>query len=59
VLAVMQCVEIGDAIDAERLAVDHELPMSDLQRRVDDPWVSAGPMVAAVATSAESDSGNR
>ena len=42
-LARVQRVEIGDAIDAEdhRLAVDNELLVSVLQRGLDDPGITA------------------
>jgi hypothetical protein len=45
----MQRAKIGDAIDAEdhRFAVDNELLVSVLQRRLDDPRIALGPVVAA------------
>jgi hypothetical protein len=45
VSARVQGVEIGDAIDPEqhRLAIDHELLISVLQRGLDDPREAAGP----------------
>jgi hypothetical protein len=50
----VQRVEVGDTIDAEHhgFAVDHELPVPVLQRRFDDPRVSAGPVVAALGDQA-------
>jgi len=45
----VQGAEIGDAIDTEhdRLAVNDELPMPVLQRRLDDPGIAIGPVIAA------------
>jgi hypothetical protein len=42
VLAGMQRVEIGDAIDAEddRFTIDDELPVSVLQRGLYDPGIA-------------------
>ena len=44
--ARVQRVEVGDAVDAEhhRLAVDHE-PLESIQRRLDDPRITIGPVV--------------
>ncbi len=54
-LARMQRVEIRDTVDAEhhRLAVDHELPMAVLQRRLNNPRIAAGPVVAATKPRSE------
>jgi len=51
VLARMQGVEVGDAVDAEhdRLAIDDELAMLVLERRLDDPGIAAAPVVAVAA----------
>jgi hypothetical protein len=45
----VQGVEVGDAIDTEhdRLAVNDELPMPVLARRLDDPGIAIGPVVRA------------
>jgi DNA invertase Pin-like site-specific DNA recombinase len=45
----VQRVEVSDAIDAEhhRLAVDHELLESILQRRLDNSRIAIGPVIAA------------
>ncbi len=47
--ARVQGIEVGDAIDAEdhRLAVDHELPIAVLARRLDAPRVAVSSVVAA------------
>jgi hypothetical protein len=47
--ARVQGVEVGDAAEAEHdcLAVDDELPMPVLQRRLDDPREAIGPVVRA------------
>jgi hypothetical protein len=39
----------GDAIDPEHhgLAVEHELLLLDLARRLDDPWIAVCPVIAA------------
>jgi hypothetical protein len=44
--ARVQRIEVGDAVDTEHhcLAVDHELLMPVLQRRLDDPRVTVGPV---------------
>jgi hypothetical protein len=49
VLARVQRVEVGDAVDAEddRLAIDDELLVSVLQRGLDDPEIALGPVVSA------------
>ena len=46
VLAGVKGVEVGDTIDAEHhgLAVDDELALPNLPRRLDDPWIPAGPV---------------
>lgn len=46
VLAGMQRVEIGDAIDAEnyRLAVDDEMLLPLLERRLGNPRIALGPI---------------
>jgi hypothetical protein len=43
-LAGVQGIEVGDAVDAEhqRLAVDHELPDAVLARRLHDPRITVG-----------------
>ena len=45
----MQRVEIGDAVDAEhdRFAVDNELLVFVLQRRLDDPRIALAPVITA------------
>jgi hypothetical protein len=45
----MQGVEVGNAIDPENDggAVDYELLHPVLQRRLDDPRIASGPVVAA------------
>ena len=45
----MQCAEVGDAIDTEHdsLAVNDELLMPVLKRRLDDPGIAIGPVVRA------------
>ena len=47
-LAAVQRIEIGNAIDAEHygLTVDHELLHPVLAYRLDDPWDALGPIVA-------------
>jgi hypothetical protein len=47
--ARVQGVEVGDAVDTEhdRLAVNDELLEPDLQRRLDDPQIAIGSVVAA------------
>lgn len=47
--ARVQGIEVGDAIDAEdhSLAVDHELPIAVLARRLDAPRVAVSSVVAA------------
>ena len=49
VLAAVQCVEIGNPVDAQEngLAVDHELTAAVLQRGFGDPGKAAGPIVTA------------
>jgi len=49
VLARVQRVEIGDAVDAEhdRFAVDDELLVSVLQRGLDDPGIALAPVITA------------
>jgi hypothetical protein len=49
VLARMQRVEIGDAVDGkdDGLAIDDELLVSVLQRRLDDPRIALSPIVSA------------
>ena len=53
-LVGMKRVEIGDAIDAEQhgLAVDDELLAVILQRRLDNPRIAVGPVVAAAGDQA-------
>src|SRR6266566_6772820 len=48
VLSRMQGVEIGDAVDAEndRFTVNDELLLLVLQRGLDDPGITAGPIIA-------------
>jgi hypothetical protein len=48
VLAGMQRVEIGNAVDTEDhgFAVDYEMPTAVLERGLDDPGVTAAPVVA-------------
>jgi hypothetical protein len=45
----VQDVEVSDAVDTEHdsLAVNDELPMPVLKRRLDDPGIAIGPVVAA------------
>jgi hypothetical protein len=45
----MQRVEVRDAVNAEHysLAIEHKLPMSVLQRGLDDPGIPIGPVVTA------------
>jgi hypothetical protein len=45
----MQRVELRDAVNAEHysLAIEHKLPMSVLQRGLDDPGIPIGPVVTA------------
>ena len=47
--------EIGDAIDAEhhRFAVDDEAALADLSRRLHDPRISVGPVLAALGDQAD------
>ena len=44
----MQGIEVGNTIDAkhDRFAIDHEMPLSVLQRGVDDPRIALGPVIA-------------
>jgi len=47
--ARVQCAEVGDGIDTEHdsLAVNDELLMPVLKRRLDDPGIAIGPVVRA------------
>ena len=49
VLAGMQLIEIGDAVNAEDdgLAIDDELLVAVFQRGLDDPGIAFGPVVSA------------
>ena len=49
VLAGVQRVEVGDAVDAEDdgLAVEHEPPLPHLARGLGDPRIALGPVLAA------------
>src|SRR6516165_3351757 len=54
-LARVQGIEVGDAVDAEHhsLTVDHELPVPVLQRRFDDPRIAVAPVVPAAGDQAD------
>jgi hypothetical protein len=44
----VQCVQIRNAVDTEHhgRVIENELPLQDFPCRLDDPWISVGPVVA-------------
>jgi len=55
VLARVQAIEVGDAVDAEDhgLAINHELAVPVLQRTLGNPRKAAGPVFAVASEQAQ------